>query len=157
MPDYPQEGALRGGHIPGAASVPWKRAANEDGTFKTADELKAIYAGRARAQPERRRDRLLPHRRAVEPHLVRAAAPARLPDRAQLRRLVDGVGQPGPGPDRKALTRKRAPGGPAVPQLRPAQPKTLRMGDGVAVRPPKWRPAGGLDAPRPMNASPLLL
>ncbi|MDP9071620.1 MAG: sulfurtransferase [Actinomycetota bacterium] len=44
MPDYPQEGALRGGHIPGAASVPWKRAANEDGTFKAADELREIYA-----------------------------------------------------------------------------------------------------------------
>jgi thiosulfate/3-mercaptopyruvate sulfurtransferase len=43
MPDYPQEGSLRGGHIPGAANVPWKRAANEDGTFKDADELKAIY------------------------------------------------------------------------------------------------------------------
>jgi thiosulfate/3-mercaptopyruvate sulfurtransferase len=43
MPDYPQEGALRGGHIPGAKSVPWSRAANEDGTFKTADELRAIY------------------------------------------------------------------------------------------------------------------
>ena len=36
MPDYPQEGALRGGHIPGAASIPWARAAAEDGTFKTA-------------------------------------------------------------------------------------------------------------------------
>lgn len=45
MPDYPQEGSLRGGHIPGAASVPWKRAANEDGTFKSVDELKAIYEG----------------------------------------------------------------------------------------------------------------
>ncbi len=44
MPDYPQEGALRGGHIPGAASVPWKRAANDDGTFRTLDELRAIYA-----------------------------------------------------------------------------------------------------------------
>ena len=43
MPDYPQEGALRGGHIPGAASVPWKRAANEDGTFKGIGDLKAIY------------------------------------------------------------------------------------------------------------------
>jgi len=43
MPDYPQEGAMRGGHIPGAASVPWKRAANDDGTFKSADELRAIY------------------------------------------------------------------------------------------------------------------
>jgi thiosulfate/3-mercaptopyruvate sulfurtransferase len=43
MPDYPQEGALRGGHIPGADNVPWKRAANEDGTFKSADELRALY------------------------------------------------------------------------------------------------------------------
>jgi thiosulfate/3-mercaptopyruvate sulfurtransferase len=43
MPNYPQEGALRGGHIPGAANVPWKRAANEDGTFKSTDELRAIY------------------------------------------------------------------------------------------------------------------
>ena len=43
MPDYPQEGAMRGGHIPGAASVPWARAANEDGTFKRREELEAIY------------------------------------------------------------------------------------------------------------------
>ena len=43
MPDYPQEGALRGGHIPGAASKPWKMAANDDGTFKDADALRAIY------------------------------------------------------------------------------------------------------------------
>ena len=43
MPDYPQEGAMRGGHIPGAKSVPWARAANEDGTFRTREELEAIY------------------------------------------------------------------------------------------------------------------
>ena len=44
MPNYPQEGALRGGHIPGAKSVPWSRAANpDDGTFKSAEELRAIY------------------------------------------------------------------------------------------------------------------
>lgn len=43
MPDYPQEGTLRGGHITGAKSVPWGRAANSDGTFKSADELRAIY------------------------------------------------------------------------------------------------------------------
>ena len=43
MPDYPNEGALRGGHIPGARSVPWARAANEDGTFKDAAELQSIY------------------------------------------------------------------------------------------------------------------
>jgi len=44
MPDYPQEGALRGGHIPGAASIPWASAVNpDDGTFKTAGELREIY------------------------------------------------------------------------------------------------------------------
>ena len=44
MPGSPQEGALRGGHIPGAKSVPWSRAANpEDGTFLDADGLRAIY------------------------------------------------------------------------------------------------------------------
>ena len=43
MPDYPQEGAMRGGHIPGARSVPWARAANPDGTFRSAEELRAIY------------------------------------------------------------------------------------------------------------------
>jgi thiosulfate/3-mercaptopyruvate sulfurtransferase len=48
MPDYPNEGALRGGHIPGAANIPWARAINpDDGTFKTADELRAIYEGEA--------------------------------------------------------------------------------------------------------------
>ena len=47
MPDYPQEGALRGGHIPGAKNVPWARAVREDGTFKSADELRGIYEGEA--------------------------------------------------------------------------------------------------------------
>ena len=43
MPDYPQEGALRGGHIPGAVSIPWAKAAAEDGTFKPAKELENLY------------------------------------------------------------------------------------------------------------------
>jgi thiosulfate/3-mercaptopyruvate sulfurtransferase len=43
MPDYPQEGALRGGHIPGALSVPWARAAAEDGRFRSRAELEALY------------------------------------------------------------------------------------------------------------------
>ena len=43
MPEYPNEGALRGGHIPGAASVPWAKAVAEDGTFKDARALQEIY------------------------------------------------------------------------------------------------------------------
>jgi thiosulfate/3-mercaptopyruvate sulfurtransferase len=43
MPEYPQEGTLRGGHIPGARSIPWARAANPDGSFKSSDDLRAIY------------------------------------------------------------------------------------------------------------------
>ena len=45
-PALPQEGAQRGGHIPGAANIPWAQAANEDGTFKSADELQALYGGK---------------------------------------------------------------------------------------------------------------
>jgi thiosulfate/3-mercaptopyruvate sulfurtransferase len=41
----PQEGAQRGGHIPGASNVPWATAVAEDGSFKTADELHAVYGG----------------------------------------------------------------------------------------------------------------
>jgi thiosulfate/3-mercaptopyruvate sulfurtransferase len=44
MPDYPQEGALRGGHIPGAVNKPWKQATRDDGTFKPAEDLRKIYA-----------------------------------------------------------------------------------------------------------------
>jgi thiosulfate/3-mercaptopyruvate sulfurtransferase len=43
MAEYPQEGVLRGGHIPGAKNVPWARAANPDGSFKSADELRQLY------------------------------------------------------------------------------------------------------------------
>jgi thiosulfate/3-mercaptopyruvate sulfurtransferase len=51
MPEYPQEGAMRGGHIPTARSVPWSRAANADGTFRSADELRAIYESEAGLSP----------------------------------------------------------------------------------------------------------
>ena len=44
--NLPQEGAQRGGHIPGAANVPWATAVAEDGTFKSADELSEIYGGK---------------------------------------------------------------------------------------------------------------
>jgi thiosulfate/3-mercaptopyruvate sulfurtransferase len=45
MADYPQEGALRGGHIPGAKNIPWGKAVAADGTFKPYEELKALYEG----------------------------------------------------------------------------------------------------------------
>ena len=53
MPDYPNEGALRGGHIPGAKSVPWGRAVNPDeGTFKPAVELKKLYLEEQQLSPD---------------------------------------------------------------------------------------------------------
>lgn len=51
MPAYPEEGALRGGHIPTAASVPWARAAAEDGTFRSRQELESIYLDEAGLKP----------------------------------------------------------------------------------------------------------
>jgi len=52
MPDYPQEGAMRGGHIPGAKSVPWARAAAEDGTFKPRADLEGIYLTEQGLEPD---------------------------------------------------------------------------------------------------------
>jgi thiosulfate/3-mercaptopyruvate sulfurtransferase len=43
MADYPQEGAMRGGHIPGARSIPWARSVRDDGTFKPIEELRELY------------------------------------------------------------------------------------------------------------------
>ncbi len=47
MPNYPQEGAMRGGHIPGAVNIPWSKAVNEtDSTFKSPEELHSLYEGK---------------------------------------------------------------------------------------------------------------
>ena len=51
MPDYPQEGAMRGGHIPGARSVPWGKAAREDGRFKARADLEDLYQKEQQLQP----------------------------------------------------------------------------------------------------------
>ena len=100
MPGYEQEGAQRGGHIPGAASIPWAQAVREDGTFKSADELSELYGSQGHHQ--RRADhRLLPDRRALGAHVVRAARAARQARREELRRLVDRVGQPRRRADRE--------------------------------------------------------
>ncbi len=52
MAEYPQEGVLRGGHIPGASSCPWARAVAENGTFKSREELEAIYLGELGLKPD---------------------------------------------------------------------------------------------------------
>jgi len=44
--NLPQEGAQRGGHIPGAKNVPWAQAVKEDGTFKSAEDLRNLYASK---------------------------------------------------------------------------------------------------------------
>ncbi len=99
-PAYPEEGALRAGHIPTAQNVPWARAVSEDGGFKTRTELEDIYLDGAGLRRRRRRGRVLPDRRALRAHLVRAQAPARIRERAQLRRILDRVGQRGARADR---------------------------------------------------------
>ncbi len=116
MPGYEQEGAQRGGHIPGAASIPWAQAVREDGTFKSADELSELYGSQGHHQ--RRADhRLLPDRRALGAHVVRAARAARQARREELRRLVDRVGQPGRRAYREVLA-SRSPRMRAVaPQM----------------------------------------
>jgi thiosulfate/3-mercaptopyruvate sulfurtransferase len=51
MPDYPQEGTLRAGHIPTARSVPWALACGPDGSFKPAADLRALYESQHGLQP----------------------------------------------------------------------------------------------------------
>jgi thiosulfate/3-mercaptopyruvate sulfurtransferase len=92
-----QEGAQRAGHIPGAVSVPWAQAVN-DGTFKFADELRELYESKgviSDGVP------IIAYCRIGErsAHTVRASRAARRGGRAELRRLLDRVGQPRRRPD----------------------------------------------------------
>ena len=96
----PQEQAQRAGHVPTARNVPWSKAANEDGTFRSDDELRSLYARRGGPGLRPRHHRLLPDRRAVRAHLVRPARTARPAQRQELRRLVDRVRVPGRRADR---------------------------------------------------------
>ena len=108
-PAYPEEGALRAGHIPTAQNVPWAQGGRRGRhASRPRDELERDLPRRGRPEGRRRRHRLLPHRRALEPHLVRAHPPARLRERAQLRRLVDRVGQRGARADRQGRRARRA-------------------------------------------------
>ena len=106
------ETAQRAGHVPGAANIPWAQAANEDGTFKSPDELQ--HAVRQQGRHRRQgRDRLLPHRRALVVLVVRAQRAARLRQRQELRRLVDRVRL-----GRRRADRKPGPRAPGRPRLR---------------------------------------
>jgi thiosulfate/3-mercaptopyruvate sulfurtransferase len=53
LPDVPEESSMRGGHIPGARNVPWSSAVNEDGTFKSREELEGLYEGQEGLDPDR--------------------------------------------------------------------------------------------------------
>ena len=88
------ETAQRAGHIPGAANIPWAQAANEDGTFKPADALKQLYGAKG-VNGDRRNYRVLPDWGAEFAHLVCAEIFAGVRQCEELRRVVDGVGEPG--------------------------------------------------------------
>ena len=96
----PQEQAQRAGHIPTAKNVPWSKAANDDGTFKSDDDLRHAVPRRGRAGLRQGHHRLLPDRRAVRAHLVRPARTARAAEREELRRLLDRVRLAGRRADR---------------------------------------------------------
>ena len=86
----PQEQSQRPGHIPSAINIPWSKAANEDGTFRSDEELTALY-GEAGLDERQGHHRLLPHRRAQLAHLGGAARAARPHRRQELRRQLDRV------------------------------------------------------------------
>ncbi len=94
MEGHPDEGALRGGHVPGALSIPWARAVDrEDGTFGSAAELDHLYC---RENGLRAKDDIIVYCRIGErsSHLVRTDLSARLRERPELRRQPDRLGQP---------------------------------------------------------------
>ncbi len=86
----PQEQSQRGGHIPTAKNIPWSKAANDDGTFRSDDELRDALRRRGR-RFRQGHHRVLPHRRALGAHVVCAARDPRPAEREELRRVLDRV------------------------------------------------------------------
>ena len=93
MPDYPQEGAAARRAHPGRGEHPVGPGGGAGRDVPQPPGTGSHLCRRGRAEPGRRRGRVLPDRGAVQPHLVRSAPPAGLPDRAQLRRVLDRVGE----------------------------------------------------------------
>ena len=160
------ETAQRAGHIPGAASIPWAQTVKEDGTFKDADELRALYEAKG-ITPDKD---VIAYCRIGErssPHLVRAPRAARLRAGPQLRRLLDRVRQPHRRADREAgRGRGRRLGGMVEPSARDrtggprrnAAPTMTPSWRTVAARPPGrgspgWAaPGAGSNRPRSAQA-----
>jgi thiosulfate/3-mercaptopyruvate sulfurtransferase len=133
----PQEQSQRAGHIPTAISVPWSKAANEDGTFKSDDELgQDLRRGRPRRQQGHHR--VLPDRRALLAHLVRAQGAARPAEREELRRLLDRVRLAHRRADR---ARRRARKG--VTMTSPSNSRTAAPPRPVGSHPGQRRPREG--------------
>jgi thiosulfate/3-mercaptopyruvate sulfurtransferase len=102
MPAYPQEGATRGGHIPGAVSIPWSKAVNDaDATFKSPDELRALYEDKG-VKPD---GEIIAYCRIGERSSLTwfVSSTCLAIEGQELRRLVDRVGQPGGCADRKGM------------------------------------------------------
>ena len=93
-------GAARRAHPDRQERARGRRRREDDGTFKSDDALRALYGDEAGAGLRQGHDRVLPDRRALRAHLVRAARAARPAEREELRRLVDRVRLAGRGPDR---------------------------------------------------------
>ena len=96
----PQEQAQRAGHIPTAKNVPWSKAANDDGTFKSDDELRALYQGEAGLDFGKDTIAYCRIGERSRAHLVRAARAARPAAREELRRVLDRVRLAGRRADR---------------------------------------------------------
>ena len=126
------ETAQRGGHVPGATSIPWATAVTNENTFKSADELRAIYLDQKRLDPSKADHRLLPHRRAEQPHLVRPQVPARLQGREELRRQLDRVRQPHRRADREGRLRGPSRDGPRASRCDAAPGRTALAGSTAA-------------------------
>ena len=113
------ETCQRGGHIPGAKNVPWAKACNEDGTFKSVEELKQLYGSQGVKADTPviaycRIGERSSHTWFVLKYLVGSRR------RQELRRLVDGVGQPGGRSGAKAVKTDQGRG------LRASTPQTSR-------------------------------
>ena len=122
-------GAARRGHIPGAANIPWSRATNEDGTFRSDDELRALYGGEG-VHPDAPAITYCRIGERSSPHVVRAARAARLPRRQET------TTAPGPSTARSSASRcsSATSGGPPHEDAGPGRRRHRRV--------PRRRPAG---------------